>query len=193
MVIAAALVAAAVATLNVLVDPYGVIGLGLMPTATTTDRTVKADLVQALKRPPQLIVLGSSRSMLYEPAYLKAKTGQDTFNGGLNGVGGVADSWAMMRFIHDRYPSSRPRYLWLVDVESFVPVSIEGRTSAEPRLARYIDGSSAVTNWHTVLTRAIQERATEASLATAKDFGAAAHPAQASHAGRDRLQKTLSS
>ena len=52
VVIAAALVAAAVATLNVLVDPYGVIGLGLMPTATTTDRTVKADLVQALKRPP---------------------------------------------------------------------------------------------------------------------------------------------
>ena len=76
--------------------------------------------------------------MLYEPAYLKAKTGQDTFNGGLNGVGGVADSWAMMRFIHDRYPSSRRRYLWLVEGAAAAGRALRYRGFAVVQLAQLL-------------------------------------------------------
>ena len=168
VVLAFAAVLTPVVLLNVLVDPYGVVGLGLMPTATTTDRTVKADLIEQLKRPPQLVMLGSSRSMMYEPSYVKRVTGLDTFNGGLNGVGGVADAWAMTRFIHERFPASKPRYIWFVDVESFVPVTVQGQTSSDPRLARYVDGSGAGTAWPSVLARIAANRSSEVSTATAR-------------------------
>ncbi len=169
VVVAATVTMAAVGTLNTLADPYGLAGLRLLPTTTTTDRTVKADLVEELKQPPQLIVLGSSRAMGYEPAYLKEKTGLRTFNAGLNGIGGVAESWAMVNFMHDRFPDSRPSYLWFVDVESFVPFSVQGRTAQEPRLARYIDGTAANRSWEGVLAKVFEDRATFFSWVTAKD------------------------
>jgi len=169
LALAAFVIMAAVGTLNTLADPYGMVGMRLLPSATTTDRTVKADLIEALRRPPQLIVLGSSRSMMYEPAYLKQKTGLRTFNAGLNGIGGTADTWAIANFIHDRFPSSQPAYFWLVDVESFVPFSVQGRTAGEPRLARYIDETGASRSASAILTKVYRDRATVFSWATASD------------------------
>src|SRR5450756_1015905 len=77
---------AAVGTLNTLADPYGMVGTKLLPTVTTSDRTIKADFIEKLKQQPQLVVLGSSRSMRYEPKYLQKKTGLRTFNAGVNGI-----------------------------------------------------------------------------------------------------------
>ena len=45
-------VMAAVGTLNTLADPYGMIGMKLLPRATTSDRTIKADAIEALKQGP---------------------------------------------------------------------------------------------------------------------------------------------
>jgi len=67
VVVAALVVMAAVGTLNTLADPYGLIGMKLLPTVTTSDRTVKADAIERLTKAPQLIVLGSSRSMRWMP------------------------------------------------------------------------------------------------------------------------------
>ena len=133
LVLITALVMGAVLALNVVADPYGSVGTHLFPTVTTSDRTIKADLIEALKQPPQLVVLGSSRSMRYEPKYLQKKTGLRTFNAGVNGIGGTADAWAMTQFIHEVWPDSHPNYLWMVDVESFVPFKVQGRTANEPR------------------------------------------------------------
>ena len=137
--LAALLLLVAVGTLNALVDPYGILGTGRFPTATTSDRSIKADLIQNLSEAPQLIVRGSSRSMRYDPEYLQKKTGLRTFNSGVNIIGGAADAWTLTSFLHDRFPQSHPAYLWLVDVETFAPVLIKNSLSAEPRLARYLD------------------------------------------------------
>ena len=138
-----ALVMGAVLALNVVADPYGSVGTHLFPTVTTSDRTVKADRIEALKQPPELVVLGSSRSMRYEPSYLEKKTGLKTFNAGVNGIGGTADAWAMTQFIHEVWPDSHPAYLWLVDVESFVPFEVQARTANEPRLAKFVGAATA--------------------------------------------------
>ena len=138
IIVAALLLMTSVAVVNALVDPYGILGTGVFPTATTSDRSVKADLIEKLKQAPQLIVLGSSRSMRYDPEYLQQKTGLRTFNAGVNIIGGAADVWAMTNYLHDRFPQSHPRYLWLVDVETFTTTVKESLT-AEPRLARYLD------------------------------------------------------
>jgi len=160
---------AAVGTLNTLADPYGMVGMNLLPSATTSDRTIKADAIEALKQPPQLVILGSSRSMRYDAAYLARKTGLRTFNAGVNGVGGTADAWAMTNFIHDTWPDATPAYFWLLDVESFVPFEIQSRTANEPRLARYVDGTGTGRSASSVLRAVAQNRTTMFSWVTAKD------------------------
>ena len=136
------LVMGGVLALNVVADPYGSVGTFLFPTVTTSDRTVKADKIERLRQAPELVVLGSSRSMRYEPSYLEEKTGLKTFNAGVNGIGGTADAWAMSQFLHDTRPDADPAYLWLLDVESFVPFEVGARTAGEPRLAQYVDQAS---------------------------------------------------
>jgi hypothetical protein len=140
LAVAATLMMAAVGAFNTYADPYGLVGTRALPTLTTTDRSIKADYVDRLARPPQLIVLGSSRSARYEPSYLHKKTGLRVFNGGINAVGGIGDAWAMANYIHSRFPGAHPAYLWLVDVESFVPFAVDGRTASEPRLNQYLGG-----------------------------------------------------
>lgn len=169
VLVVAVLVCGAAVALNAFADPYGTLGTHILPTMTTSDRTVKADALEALNRPPDLVVLGSSRSMRYEPTYLQRKTGLSTFNAGVNGIGGPVDMWAMTQFIHEVWPEGRPAYLWLLDVEGFVPVTIGARTANEPRLAKYVGVASAGRD-PVRLTRAIVEnRATMFSLATTKD------------------------
>ncbi len=169
LVLVTALVLGAVLALNVVADPYGSVGTHLFPTVTTSDRTVKADRIEALKEPPELVVLGSSRSMRYEPSYLEKKTGLRTFNAGVNGIGGTADAWAMTQFIHEVWPDANPAYLWLVDVESFVPFEVQARTANEPRLAKYV-GAATAGKGAVELAKAIwQNRTTLFSLDTAKD------------------------
>jgi hypothetical protein len=169
LVVVTAVVLGGVLALNVIADPYGSVGTHLLPTVTTSDRTVKADRIEALKQPPQLVVLGSSRSMRYEPSYLEQKTGLRTFNAGVNGIGGTADAWAMTQFIHEVWPNAQPNYLWMVDVESFVPFEVQARTANEPRLAKYV-GAATAGKGPVELAKAIwQNRTTEFSLDTAKD------------------------
>ena len=164
-----ALVMGAVLALNVVADPYGSVGTHLFPTVTTSDRTVKADKIEQLKQPPQLVVLGSSRSMRYEPSYLEKKTGLRTFNAGVNGIGGTADAWAMTQFIHHVWPDDQPAYLWMLDVEAFVPFAVQARTANEPRLAQYV-GQASAGKGPVELAKAIwQNRTTLFSLDTAKD------------------------
>ena len=77
---------ALVAAFNAIVDPFGTVGTGLLPTATWSDRTIKVNLIDRLKTPPQLIVLGSSRAMKIQPRFLQRKTGLPGFNGRRVGV-----------------------------------------------------------------------------------------------------------
>jgi len=170
LALAAFVVMAAVGTLNTLADPYGMVGTKLLPTVTTSDRTIKADFIEKLKQQPQLVVLGSSRSMRYEPRYLQKKTGLRTFNAGVNGIGGTADAWAMTNFIHDTWPDADPAYFWLLDVESFVPFKVQGRTANEPRLARYVEGSGTIQHTPAAIARSVWDnRSSVFSWVTAKD------------------------
>jgi hypothetical protein len=169
LIVVAALVMGGVLALNVIADPYGSVGTHFFPTVTTSDRTVKADKIEQLAEPPELVVLGSSRSMRYEPSYLEQKTGLSAFNAGVNGIGGTADAWAMTRFIHDTWPEADPEYLWLLDVESFVPFEVGARTANEPRMAQYV-GQASIGKGPREFAQALwQNRSTLLSLDTAYD------------------------
>lgn len=169
LLVVGALSTAAVVALNAFADPYGSLGTHILPTLTTSDRTVKADAIEDLEKGPELVVLGSSRSMRYEPEYLEEKTGLRTFNAGVNGIGGTVDVWAMSQFIHETWPDADPAYLWLLDVEAFVPVTVGARTANEPRLAKYVGIASAGNDPVELAQAIVENRTTMFSLATAKD------------------------
>jgi hypothetical protein len=79
------LVLAAVLAFNVVVDPFDLAGSGVVPTAVEPDRSIKLDLLQHLKRSPQILILGDSRGRQAEPSYLRRLTGHTGFNAAVMG------------------------------------------------------------------------------------------------------------
>src|SRR5207253_7217221 len=106
---------AAVLALNVVIDPFAIAGSGIVPTAVESDRTIKLTLLENLKRGPETLILGSSRSRQAEPSYLRELTGHTGFNAGVTG-GTSADEWVFARFAADLFPHQKRRYVWFVDV-----------------------------------------------------------------------------
>jgi hypothetical protein len=129
---------AAVLALNAIVDPYGTLGTGLFPTVTPQDSSTKVRLLEALDKPPQLVVLGSSRAMRIEPSYIAKKTGLRSFNAAVRS-GTPLDAWAFANFIHDRFHGAQPRYLWMLDINAFQYQSpaIHANLFHTPALSRY--------------------------------------------------------
>jgi hypothetical protein len=78
--------------------------------------TLKADLAEKLPYTPRVIILGGSRSLRFEPEYIKQKTGLSAFNAGVRN-GRPEEAWGLIHYLHDLWPDVRPRYLWLVHVK----------------------------------------------------------------------------
>jgi hypothetical protein len=123
---------------NAVIDPYGTLGTGLFPTVTPQDSSTKVQLLEALERPPQVVVLGSSRAMRIEPSYIAQKTGLRSFNAAVRS-GTPLDAWAFANFIHDRFRGEQPRYLWMVDINAFGYQSpaIHDNLFHTPQLSKY--------------------------------------------------------
>jgi hypothetical protein len=136
LLIGAALTLLAVGAFTALVDPYGGLGTGLFPTEVTVDATVKANLADRLAQPPGIVVLGSSRSLKMNPAYLAQRGGVPAFNAGVRG-GTPVEAYAMTRYLHDRFPSTKQHYVWMLDVEAFRSDRIDTNLLNDPRLNGY--------------------------------------------------------
>ena len=88
----------------------------LEETASVVDElTLKADLAADSTYAPEVIILGGSRSLRFEPEYIERKTGHSAFNAGVRN-GRPEEAWGLTHYLHDLYPDVRPRYLWLIHV-----------------------------------------------------------------------------
>jgi hypothetical protein len=134
---------ATVGAFSAVIDPYGFVGSAVFPTAILSDRATKACLAERLTAPPQLVVYGSSRAMKIDPAYLSHLTGETSFNAAVSSAT-PADAWAFANFLHDRFPGTRTRVLWLLDVESFRARPLDPGLFETPALARYFSASARV-------------------------------------------------
>jgi hypothetical protein len=128
---------ALVLTLNLLVDPFAIAGTGLVPTAVESDRAAKLNLIDDLEAAPEILVLGSSRARLAEPAFLDELTGHGGFNAGVTS-GTAADAWAFTRYTADRFPGTTRRYVWFVDV-GIAGRGVNPQLAADDRTVRYLD------------------------------------------------------
>jgi hypothetical protein len=132
----------AVIALNVIVDPLSLVGWRILPPAVETDRSIKLNLIDKLKRNPQVVVLGSSRSRQAEPKLIDRLTGLKTgFNAGVTG-GDAPDAWVMVRNIAARFPHDKRDYIWFVDYK-LATAGINPQLAQDPRSRGYIGNRSA--------------------------------------------------
>jgi len=152
LLLAALVLVAVVGGTNALVDPYGSVGTGVVGPAVWTDRTQKVGLAMRLSTPPRVVVLGSSRAMKVQPAYIARLTGLPAFNAAVSS-GRPVDSYVFARFLRDRSPVSSTGYLWLLDQEAFADDSIDPTLLADPTLARYLPRQTRMRGRATDLSR----------------------------------------
>lgn len=131
-------VLAAVLAFNVVVDPLALAGTRLVPSAVEQDRSVKLDLLERLKRNPEILIMGSSRSRQAEPSFLHKLTGRTAFNAGVTG-GTSADEYVFARFAADRFPNRKRRYIWFTDV-GIAGGGVLPQLAHDPRAGRYLAG-----------------------------------------------------
>jgi hypothetical protein len=122
-----------VAGVNLLVDPYGAFGTGLLPPITWQDREEKARLFE--KEPSrELLILGSSRVMKLDPLEARGLTGLTAFNFGVMAAR-PEDYLAVMRFAVANGGSPR-RIILGVDPEALAPnAPFDPRSQASRALA----------------------------------------------------------
>jgi hypothetical protein len=133
----------AVAAFGALVDPYGGIGTGVFPTIVPRDATVKADLIEGLRKPPGIVILGSSRSLKMDPRYIRQRTGRTAFNAGVR-AGTPVEAYAMLRLMDDRFAKPPKRVLWMLDVEAFRSDYIDAGLLNDDRIAGYFSDAELI-------------------------------------------------
>lgn len=101
-----------------------------------SDRTFKIDLIEKMKKPPQLIIFGGSRGTRFDPAHFKAATGLTTFNAAFSN-GRPTDAWAFTSFLMQQEHVKKLRCFWALQPSTFYQKQMDVGLLTDPRLARY--------------------------------------------------------
>jgi len=101
-----------------------------------SDRTYKADLIEKLPYAPQLLFLGGSRSMRFEPAYAQRLTGLRGFNAAFQNAR-PEDAWAFVNFLYQRSPKTQLRVFWGLQPNLFYDRDMDPGLLQDARLSRF--------------------------------------------------------
>ncbi|HVP43765.1 MAG TPA: hypothetical protein VMS96_10045 [Terriglobales bacterium] len=108
----------AIVSMNFLVNPMGLYPPHWLPPVTWNTRTIKPELLQQARPKPQVMILGSSRSMQIAPAEVRQITGLPTFNAAVDSAM-AEDYYLMLRYAVERAGIAPKMVLLGVDVEAF--------------------------------------------------------------------------
>ncbi|MEM7477821.1 MAG: hypothetical protein AAF483_22780 [Planctomycetota bacterium] len=136
LLVAAAL--SAIATANYLVNPHGQYATRWIDPMVQTSRAEKIHLLQAYENAPEALVLGSSRSMKYEPDYLESKLGLRFFNAGVNYA--KPEDWlALTKFYQERFETFPKMIVIAMDIHSMTNGEPpDARLLVQPELAKHV-------------------------------------------------------
>jgi hypothetical protein len=139
---ATALAMLLVGALNWYVDPTGVTGRTTrwQVADNSAVRSAKLDLYeQALAegREPEVVLLGSSRTMKFDPAVAERLTGAQTFNAAVSG-GVPSDAWLFTQYVRERQGDSFPHLVWGLDADAFRRKQLRDGLSTDPRMAPFV-------------------------------------------------------
>ncbi len=104
---------------------------------TLSDRGIKSGLILKMKRPPQLLVIGGSRALRFDPAYIRRLTGLTAFNAAVQHAT-PEDEWCFVALLHTRFPDARFQLLWVIHVDEFDQFSPGAALLEDPSLAHFL-------------------------------------------------------
>jgi hypothetical protein len=110
------------------------------PLWTLSDRGIKSDLIMHMPSSPQLLVLGGSRALRFEPGFIKRLTGLDTFNAAVPQAT-PQDEWSIVNLMHSRFPRARFQVLWVIHCDEFDEYSPGAALLEDPFLSRFLPQS----------------------------------------------------
>ena len=126
-------------------------------------RQAKLDLMEALPAAPDVLVLGSSRSMKIDPADITRLTGGTAFNGGVSG-GTAKDIYLYTRYADQLWGGDNGKFPHLVIGVINDVFRNDGTAAFDPRLRRFLptadkqrdplEISQALLQWKTVQSAA---------------------------------------
>jgi hypothetical protein len=98
------------------------------------DKSFKADLLDELPAPPELVVFGGSRATRFEPSYFASLTGLSTFNCAVQCFR-PEDAWAYSAYLYDRSPEVRLRCVIALQTRTFHDDTLRAGLLYDERLA----------------------------------------------------------
>jgi hypothetical protein len=99
------------------------------------DKSFKADLIDELPAPPELVVFGGSRATRFEPSYFTSLTGLSAFNGAVQCFR-PEDAWAFSSYLYARAPDVRLHCVIALQTRTFHDDTLRGGLLYDERLAR---------------------------------------------------------
>lgn len=140
----AVLLLACVVGFNAYVDPFGVTPSDRYTPVVqnTTDRQAKLALIDRLDDAPDSLILGSSRVLKLDPAYIEKSTGTTAFNAGLSSAR-PQESFVFASYMGDKFEGKFPHLVWGLDIEQFREKPVGGESYSgvllrEPELRQYL-------------------------------------------------------
>jgi hypothetical protein len=103
-----------------------------------SDRTYKLDLIEAMDKPPRLLIFGGSRATRFDPAYFEDITGLRSFNAAFP-VGRPSDAWALTRYCLQHHPKVRLHCFWAIQPSLFQDRQMDPGLVQDQRLSRAFD------------------------------------------------------
>jgi hypothetical protein len=101
------------------------------------DKSFKADLIDQLPSPPDLVVFGGSRAMRFSPPYITELTGLSAFNNAVQCFR-PEDAWAFSSYLWERSP--RLRCVIALQARTLVDDRMRAGLLYDPRLASAFPG-----------------------------------------------------
>ena len=105
-----------------------------------SELTYKADLVEGLPEPPQLIFFGGSRSERFDPSYARRVTGLPAFNFSATNARPEA-AWAIANWLLARSPQTQLRWVWGVQASTLWDRPLDPGLLQDARFTPYLPRS----------------------------------------------------
>lgn len=140
--------------IHVLVDPYENFGTGWVEPLTSSVRREKTRLLAGVADQPEVLVLGSSRVMKFEPAYLQDRLGVPAFNLGVSSAM-AEDYYVLLRYALSIGVPVKTILLG-VDDEAFHDTRpIDSRLLKNGHLAEFLDSPERLSSLSSSLQQAL--------------------------------------
>lgn len=104
---------------------------------TLSDRGIKTDLILHMKQAPELLVIGGSRALRVDPAYIQRLTGLTAFNAAVPHAT-PEDEWCFANLLHSRFPTARFQLLWVIHCDELDQFSPGASLLEDPFLSRFL-------------------------------------------------------